>query len=123
MKKKIIITLLLLTGVLPVFSYNVTRPYDSNWYLRANPNPIANTDAMWFQPPKVGEQPKKENKFKLMIYRADKVHPSPRWRYQRHISNREYLDCSYYKYVDCSNYTFCRCWQCRDYIYPFRDAE
>lgn len=73
----------------------------------------------WFDVPKVGEVKKPENPIRVMFWRADKWRSSSNWRYQPHISSREYLDCSYYKYVNCEDIRFCRCWQCKDYNYDF----
>ena len=72
----------------------------------------------WFDVPRAGE-PTKDNPLKVMLWRADKWRSSSNWRYEPHVSSREYLDCSYYKYVNCEDIRFCRCWQCKDYSYDF----
>ena len=72
----------------------------------------------WFTMPVPGEQVKEDNRWKVMLWRADKWRQSETWRYYPHISSRYYADCSYYKYVDCRDSRFCRCWQCKDYYYP-----
>ncbi len=79
--------------------------------------PLRGADT-WFVPPAKGQKTHDSN-WKVMLWRADKRRPSPYWRYYPHITNREYIDCSYYKYVNCEDFRFCRCWQCRDYIYGF----
>ena len=76
----------------------------------------------WFVQPTKGQKTQDSN-WKVMLWRADKRRPSPYWRYYPHITNREYIDCSYYKYVNCEDFRFCRCWQCKDYIYPFVDSD
>ena len=72
----------------------------------------------WFTMPKPGEKVKEDNRWMVMLWRADKWRQSETWRYYPHITSREYIDCSYYKYVDCQDSRFCRCWQCKDYYYP-----
>ena len=81
--------------------------------------PLRGADT-WFVPPAKGQKTHDSN-WKVMLWRADKRRPSPYWRYYPHITNREYIDCSYYKYVNCEDFRFCRCWQCKDYIYPYVD--
>lgn len=73
----------------------------------------------WLGPPINGQPKKKDNPIKVMLWRADKPRTSDNWRFEKHISSREYLDCSYYKYVNCEDIRFCRCWQCKDYDYDF----
>jgi len=77
---------------------------------------------MWFEQPKAGEK-SHDSKFKVMLWRADKWHSNPKWRYYPHITSRYYHDCSYYKYVNCADFRFCRCWQCRDYQYKFEYSD
>lgn len=117
--KHFLIILLIFLNISPVLAYRGRHVYDNKWYFRVDKNPYANEDRKMFSPPVVGTQPKRLNKIQRILYSADKRYPSP-YHYP-HVSNREYADCSAYLYVDCSNYTFCRCWQCRDYIYPFRE--
>ncbi|MCQ2740145.1 MAG: hypothetical protein MJ237_07980 [bacterium] len=76
----------------------------------------------WYPPEKTDNKPK-DSYWKVMLYRANKVHPSDSWRYYYHITNREYLDCTYYKHVNCEDIRFCRCWQCKDYVYNFGYKE
>ncbi len=86
--------------------------------------PLYGSDMFFTPPPKGVKRGKyKDSNFKIMLWRADKRHPSPFWRYYPHISNREYIDCSYYKYVNCEDFRFCRCWQCKDYIYGFEYSD
>ena len=122
--KNILILFLIFLNILPALALPVreTRVYDNNWYIRADYNPYNNRDRKFFDPPPAGEKAKPIPKWKEILYRADKKHPSLYYQYEPHVSNREYSDCTYYKYVDCSNYAFCRCWQCRDYVYPVRDS-
>ena len=116
--KKLFVILLLIFN-LPVLAwYPSSRVYDNNWYIRSDKSEFANADRKYLDPPAVGEKAKPLSKWQRILIRANKQHPSQWYRYEPHISNREYTDCSYYKYVDCSNFTFCRCWQCRDYVYP-----
>lgn len=111
--------LLMLTLNISVLAYYPSsRPYDNNWYIRVDESEAANSDRKYYDPPAVGTKAKELNKFQRILMRANKQRPSRFYRYETHISNREYTDCSYYKYVDCSNFTFCRCWQCKDYVYP-----
>ena len=91
-----------------------TRAHASTGYVIP---PLRGAD-QWFTMPKPGEKSKKENRWMVMLWRADKWRESERWRYYPHISSREYFDCSYYKYVDCRDSRFCRCWQCRNHYYP-----
>ena len=91
----------------------LARPYDQHWYIHVDRN---STYEMMFGQPSI-KPVGKGNKIKRILYRADRPHQADWYRYYRHISNREYIDCSYYKYVDCTNFEFCRCWQCKDYAY------
>ncbi len=104
----------------PAHAYGEVHPYNNNWYIRSDKSEWANRDRKTFSPPAVGSHAKRLNKAQRILYRSNKRHAIPYNSYNSHISDREYTDCSYYKYVDCSNYTFCRCWQCRDYVYPIR---
>ena len=116
---RIILVLLIFLNILPAFSYGEVYPYNPNWYIRSDKSEWANRDRKYFDPPAVGTVAKEPNKFQRILYRANKRHVIPNKRYNPHISDREYTDCTYYKYVDCSNLAFCRCWQCRDYVYPY----
>ena len=98
--------------------YPESRVYDNNWYVTGSNAEINNYDRKAYDPPAKGTVAKPLNRVQRILLRANKRRPSEFYRYQTHISNREYTDCSYYKYVDCSNFTFCRCWQCKDYVYP-----
>ena len=116
MKKFLV--LLIFLNVLPAFAwYPASRPYDNNWYIRSDKSEWANSDRKYLDPPAEGTTAKPLNKFQRILLRSSKQHPSQWYRYETHISNREYTDCSDYKYVDCSNFAFCRCWQCKDYVY------
>ena len=84
--------------------------------------PLRGADQWYFEIPAKGQPAKKENRWMVMLWRADKWRESETWRYYPHITSREYFDCSYYKYVDCRDSRFCRCWQCRNHYYP-EDAE
>lgn len=119
---RFIVVILIFLNISSVFAYPVrhTRPYDNNWYIRVDKNPYANIDRKYFDAPPAGTKAKPLNKVQRILYAANRQHPSLYYQYQPHVSNREYSDCTYYKYVDCSNYAFCRCWQCRDYVYPYR---
>lgn len=123
MKSSLAVFLIFL-NILPALAYPTreTRVYDNNWYIRADFNPYTNRDRKYFDPPAAGEKAKPSPKWKRILWRADKQHSSLNYVYQPHVSSREYKDCSYFLYVDCSNYAFCRCWQCRDYVYPFVDS-
>lgn len=121
MLKKVLAILLIILNISPVFAYRGRHVYDNKWYFRVDKNPYANYDRKMFDPPRAGMPVKQPNKIQRILYRADRRHPSLYYQYQPHVTNREYSDCSAYMYVDCSNYAFCRCWQCRDYIYPFRE--
>ena len=124
MKKFIIISLIFLNiSSALAYSTGPTRPYDNNWYIRSNKSEYANRDRKTFDPPPVGTQAKKLNKLQRILYSSNRKHPSQWYRYDTHISGREYVNCSYYKYVDCADFTFCRCWQCRDYVYPITRVE
>ena len=118
-----LLVLLLFIGISKVHAYGEAYPYNNNWYIRSDKNEYANRDRKYFDPPAVGETAKEPNKIQRILYRANKRHPLVWERYDEHLSNREYTDCSYYKYVDCSNLSFCRCWQCRDYVYAFQWEE
>ena len=78
----------------------------------------------WFKVPEHGKEVK-DSPIKEMLWRADKPRTSGNFRFQKHVSSREYLDCSYYKYVNCEDIRFCRCWQCKAYYYDFeiKDSE
>ena len=116
---KYLVTFLLLIICSSVLAYYPSsRVYDNNWYIRSDKSEWANSDRLYLDPPPAGQIAKPLPKWKRILLRGSKRHGSPWYRYQPHISNREYIDCSHYKYVDCSNFTFCRCWQCRDYVYP-----
>ena len=115
---KFLLILLLMFNAIAFARYPSSRPYDNNWYIRVDESESANSDRKSYDPPAVGTKAKELNKFQRILLRANKQRPSQFYRYEPHISNREYIDCSYYKYVDCSNFTFCRCWQCKDYVYP-----
>lgn len=118
MEKYLVILLLIVTCSKVFAWYPSSRVYDNNWYIRSDKSEWANSDRKYLDPPPAGETAKPLNKVQRILLRSSKKHPSHWYRYQPHISNREYTDCSHYKYVDCSNFTFCRCWQCRDYVYP-----
>ena len=122
MKRTLVIFLIFL-NILPVLALPVreSRPYDNNWYIRADHSSYANRDRRMFDPPPAGMPAKKLNKIQRILMSADRRHPSLYYQYQQHVTNREYSDCSAFIYVDCSNFAFCRCWQCRDYVYPFRE--
>lgn len=123
MRIKALIFCLIILNILPAIAYPVrnTRVYDNNWYIRADFNPYNNRDRKMFDPPVAGMPVKQPNKIQRILLSANRKHPSLYYQYEPHVSNREYADCSAYLFVDCSNYTFCRCWQCRDYVYPIRD--
>ena len=123
MLRNVTILILLFIFCLPSFGFGEVYPYNPNWYIRVDHSEAANSDRKYFDPPAVGTNTKKLNKFQRILYRADKRHVIPFNRYNSHITDREYRDCSYYKYVDCSNYTFCRCWQCKDYAYPIETVK
>ena len=114
---RLLLSCFVLFTALPVFSYGEVHPYNNNWYIRSDKSEEANRDRKSFDPPAVGTSVKRPNKLQRILYRANKRHVIPYDNYS-HVSDREYTDCSYYLYVDCSNFTFCRCWQCRDYVYP-----
>ena len=116
--KYLVILLLLITNSSAFAWYPSSRPYDNNWYIRVDRSEEANRDRKSYDPPIAGTKAKELNKFQRIMLRSNKRRPSQWYRYDTHVSNREYTDCSYYKYVDCSNFTFCRCWQCKDYVYP-----
>lgn len=116
--KKILSVFLIFLNVLPVLAYGEVHPYNNNWYIHSDKSEYANSDRKTFSPPPVGVQPRRLNKVQRVLYRANKRHVIPYNSYRSYVSDREYTDCSYYKYVDCSNFTFCRCWQCREYVYP-----
>ena len=120
---RIMIIFLIFLNILPALAYPTrsSRPYDNNWYIRVDFNTYANADRKMFDPPAVGQKPKRLNKIQRILLSADRKHPSLYYQYEPHVTNREYSDCSKFIYVDCSNYAFCRCWQCRDYVYPFRE--
>ena len=120
---RILLIFLIFLNTLPVFSYAESFPYNNNWYIRSNKSVYANKDRKYFDPPAVGTVAKEPNKIQRILYRANKRHPLVWERYDEHLSNREYKDCTYYKYVDCSNLSFCRCWPCRDYVYSFEWKE
>ena len=115
---RILVTFLIFLNMLPAFSYGEVYPYNNNWYIRSDKSEWANRDRKTFDPPAVGAEAKEPNKIQRILYRANKRHVIPYNRYNSHITDREYTDCTYFKYVDCSNLSFCRCWQCRDYVYP-----
>lgn len=115
---RFLITCLIFLNILPAFSYGEVHPYNNNWYIRSDESEWANRDRKTFDPPTVGTEAKEPNKIQRILYRANKRHVIPYNRYNSHITDREYTDCTYFKYVDCSNLSFCRCWQCRDYVYP-----
>ena len=119
MKKLSLVLVLLLISALHANAwYPSSRVYDNNWYIQGSNIKWTDHDGSILQPPAVGETAKPLNKIQRILLKADKQRPTQWYRYQTHVSNREYTDCSYYKYIDCSNFTFCRCWQCRDYVYP-----
>ena len=109
--KKIIIGILISLILLQM-------PYSQSITMDPPMSPVTYRYKHWLEPPVKGA-PVKENKIKVMLWRADKPRISDRWRYRKHVTSREYLDCSYYKYVDCRDIRFCRCWQCKDYHYDF----
>lgn len=115
---RILITFLIFLNILPAFSYGEVYPYNNNWYIRSDKSEWANRDRKTFDPPAIGTEAKEPNKIQRILYRSNKRHVIPHNRYNSHITDREYTDCTYFKYVDCSNLSFCRCWQCRDYVYP-----
>ena len=116
----VLLMLFILFSITQALGYGEVSPYNENWYIRSDKSEWANRDRKTFSPPAVGSHAKRLNKAQRILYRSNKRHAIPYNSYNSHISDREYTDCSYYKYVDCSNYTFCRCWQCRDYVYPIR---
>ena len=120
---RFLLVLLIFLNILPAFSYGEVHPYNNNWYIRSDKSEWANKDRKTFDPPAVGIEAKEPNKLQRILYRANKRHVIPYNRYITHISDREYTDCTYYKYVDCSNLAFCKCWQCRDYVYPYVRVE
>ena len=117
----LILLLVLSTG--KAHAYAEAFPYNNNWYIRSDKSVHANSDRKTFDPPATGIVAKEPNKIQRILYRANKQHPLVWERYDAHLSNKEYTDCTYYKYVDCSNLSFCRCWQCRDYVYPVEWKE
>ena len=121
MLKKVLVVFLIFINITPAFAYRGRHVYDNLWYVRVDKNPYANADRKMFNPPPAGMPVKRPNKIQRILLSADRKHPSLYYQYQRHVSNREYSDCSAYLFVDCSNYAFCRCWQCRNYVYPFRE--
>ena len=108
---------------LQVIAYPLEKPYNQNWYIKVDKSEAANADRKKYDPPAVGQQAKELNKFQRILLRANKPHRSIWYKYGNDVTMIEYTDCSYYKYVDCSNFTFCRCWQCKDYVYPIVRAD
>lgn len=106
MNKIILVNLIILLMFCCVFASETSLP------------PLKGAD-MWFIPP-IPEEKANDGYWKVLLYKADRKGFNERYRYSPHVSNREYLNCTYYKYVNCEDIRFSRCWQCKDYDYNFR---
>ena len=84
----------LFLGAKPAHAYAESFPYNNNWLIKSNKSVYANKDKKYFDPPAAGTVTKEPNKIQRILYRANKRHPLVWERYDEHLSNREYTDCS-----------------------------